>query len=262
MKIPYDRKHAMAMIALVLFASLGLMPLSTLAAGGPDSTNPTRVSSVVLIVDSSQNTPSQGAGIVHASVSGAGGQPTGSPSGPETRPDATTNSESTAGVPAGATISADEVGSVGVVTTSAPALFLQGDLRTYNTGEGWYIPGLESYYPSTSPSITSAIPGLWLDESDRKRRTRAQIYVEMLELVRGRGPMTPFEIAFYGRLNHKRTKECVDFLKLCGYLKPEEEEGKVCYALTYEGVAFLERAKALFMGQKQFIQASDSRHAF
>ncbi len=69
--------------------------------------------------------------------------------------------------------------------------------------------------------------------------------------------MTPFEIAFYGRLNHKRAKEYLDFLKLCGYLQPEEEEGRVSYFLTNEGGAFLERAKALFMGQTRVRPVSE-----
>lgn len=256
MKVPLDRKRAIAVIVMMLFASSGLIPFSTVGAGNPDTTNPTRVSSVVVIPSSSQNAPSQGAGIVHASVPGGGGQLAGSSSGPETEPFATTSPGPTAGVPTGITVSTQQEGSIGVVTTSAPALFLQGYLRTYNTGGDAYASGLESYYPSTSPSITSAIPGLWLDASDKRRRTRAQIYVEILELVRGRGPLTPFEIAFYGRLNHKHTKQCMDFLTICGYLQPEEEEGKVAYGLTNEGVAFLERAKALFMGP-QFVRVSE-----
>lgn len=100
-------------------------------------------------------------------------------------------------------------------------------------------------YPSqfSFTSLTSAIPGLWFDTS--KRRSRSQIYVEILELMK-RGPMTPFEIAFYARLNHKRTKEYVEFLKRSGYLETIVEDGRVTYVLTKNGSVFLEGVKALF----------------
>lgn len=94
-------------------------------------------------------------------------------------------------------------------------------------------------------TATAAIPGLWLDSS--KRRTRSQIYIEILELMK-RGPMTPFEIAFYARLNRKRTKDYTKFLKHNGFLQEEmePETGKIVYVLSKEGFHFLERAKALF----------------
>ncbi len=94
-------------------------------------------------------------------------------------------------------------------------------------------------------TVTAAIPGLWLDSS--KRRTKSQIYIEILELMK-RGPMTPFEIAFYARLNRKRTKEYTEFLKHTGYLQEEleKETGKKVYVLTKEGFLFLERVKVLF----------------
>jgi len=99
--------------------------------------------------------------------------------------------------------------------------------------------------PNYSPfsTVTAAIPGLWLDAS--KRRSRSQIYFEILELIK-RGPMTPFEIAFYARLNHKRTKEYTEFLKRSGYLKSLEEDGRTTYVLTANGLAFIERVKSLF----------------
>jgi predicted transcriptional regulator len=97
-------------------------------------------------------------------------------------------------------------------------------------------------YPTLS-SITAAIPSLWLDST--KRRSRSQIYVEILELMK-RGPMTPFEIAFYARLNRKRTKQYTEFLKNAGYLEMLNEEGKMNYVLTSSGLAFLEKFKAVF----------------
>lgn len=96
---------------------------------------------------------------------------------------------------------------------------------------------------SSLAGVTSAIPGLWMDTS--KRRSRSQIYVEILELMK-RGPMTPFEIAFYARLNHKRTKEYTEFLKRSGYLEVMLEDGRSTLVLTKNGLSFLERAKALF----------------
>jgi predicted transcriptional regulator len=97
-------------------------------------------------------------------------------------------------------------------------------------------------FPTLS-SITSAIPGLWLDSS--KRRSRSQIYVEILELMK-RGPMTPFEIAFYARLNRKRTKQYTKFLRQAGYLESRDEEGRTTYALSSSGLAFLEKFKTVF----------------
>ena len=57
--------------------------------------------------------------------------------------------------------------------------------------------------------------------------------------------MTPFEVAFYARLNHKRTKEYTEFLAEAGYLQPANEEGRVLYALTNDGLGFLDRAHSL-----------------
>jgi len=103
---------------------------------------------------------------------------------------------------------------------------------------------LQSYSSTTSlSSVTSAIPSLWLDSS--KRRSRSQIYVEILELMK-RGPMTPFEIAFYARLNHKRTKEYAEFLRRSGYLEALEEDGRMTYVLSKNGIVFLEGIKNLF----------------
>lgn len=99
--------------------------------------------------------------------------------------------------------------------------------------------------PSTSSNLASAIPGFWLDFFSRRRRTRSQIYVEILELLK-LSPMTPFEMTFYARLNYDRAKECIEFLELTGYVQSVDEGGKRILVLTKEGFAFLERARALF----------------
>lgn len=96
-------------------------------------------------------------------------------------------------------------------------------------------------------SVTAAIPKVWWDFS--QRRSKFEIYVEILELMK-RGPMTPFEVAFYARLNHKRTKEYAELLAEKGYLQAVNEGGKTLYVLTKEGLGFLERARSLFIGPK------------
>jgi predicted transcriptional regulator len=104
--------------------------------------------------------------------------------------------------------------------------------------------------PQPSSMVSSAtpyVPRLWWDFF--QRRSKFEIYVEILEVIK-RSPMTPFEIAFYARLNHKRTKEYVEFLVRNGYLHPIVEDGKTLYALNKEGMGFLDRAKALFGGSR------------
>lgn len=90
---------------------------------------------------------------------------------------------------------------------------------------------------------TNTIPRLWLDAS--KRRSRSQIYIEIVELLT-RGPMTPFEIAFYARLNHKRTKAYLEFLKSSGYVEVVDEDGRTTYVLTSGGREFVDRVRSLF----------------
>jgi predicted transcriptional regulator len=94
-------------------------------------------------------------------------------------------------------------------------------------------------------SVTAAIPKVWWEFS--QRRSKFEIYVEILELMK-RGPMTPFEVAFYARLNHKRTKEYTEFLAQAGYLQGVNEDGKLLYALTGDGLGFLDRIQSLLVG--------------
>lgn len=98
---------------------------------------------------------------------------------------------------------------------------------------------------STIASVTASVPKAWWDFS--QRRSKFEIYVEMLELMK-RGPMSPFEVAFYARLNHKRTKEYAEFLAQAGYLQAVNEDGRAMYALTKDGLGFLERVQSLLVG--------------
>ena len=123
-----------------------------------------------------------------------------------------------------------------------------GQTGPFRIGEMGFGPSEASFLfpqPSISPPMTAAVPKLWVDFF--QRRSKFEIYVEILELMK-RGPMTPFEVAFYGRLNRKRTKEYVEFLGRRGYLQAVTEEGKITYVLTKNGLAFLERFRALFAG--------------
>lgn len=99
--------------------------------------------------------------------------------------------------------------------------------------------------PSATSSVTAAVPKVWWDFF--QRRSKFEIYVEILELMK-RGPMTPFEVAFYARLNHKRTKEYTEFLSENGYLQPVNEEGRTFYVLTKDGLGFLDRVQSLLVG--------------
>jgi predicted transcriptional regulator len=96
---------------------------------------------------------------------------------------------------------------------------------------------------STIVSIAAIVPGIW-DESSKKR-SRSQIYVEILELLK-RGPLTPFEIAFYARLNHKRCKEYVRLLEMEGYLQHNEEDGRTIFGLTQNGKEIVEKVRSIF----------------
>lgn len=130
---------------------------------------------------------------------------------------------------------------------STMAAVVSGSLSSPNPGA--LVRGID-LFPTPSPITetmfsmsTDAVPRLWLDAS--KRRSRSQIYIEIVELLT-RGPMTPFEIAFYARLNHKRTKRYLEFLKSSGYLELLEEDGRKSYAITPSGMAFVQRVRALF----------------
>jgi predicted transcriptional regulator len=111
-----------------------------------------------------------------------------------------------------------------------------------STGPGEAILSVQPY-PATS-GLTAAVPKPWSDFS--QRRSKFEIYVEILEVMK-RGPMTPFEIAFYARLNHKRTKDYTEFLARSGFLQGVTKGGRTVYVVTKEGVGFLEQVKNLFL---------------
>jgi predicted transcriptional regulator len=102
-----------------------------------------------------------------------------------------------------------------------------------------------------STPIVTIIPSWWAGQS--RKRSRFEVYVEILELLK-RGPLTPFEVAFYARLNHKRTKEYIGFLEQSGYVTIVNEDGRIVCVLSASGANVVERARAvygLFFG-KQF----------
>ena len=175
---------------------------------------------------------------------------------------------SQAGAPGPGYVLTSGSGTSEMVTTAQAGLQQVGMSYSSSTGmvtvNGWAAPGavlvtsltgpvVKSLDPLSSVTIlspeslfsasTNTIPRLWLDAS--KRRSRSQIYIEIVELLT-RGPMTPFEIAFYARLNHKRTKAYLEFLKSSGYLEVVDEDGRTMYILTPGGRDFAGRVRSLF----------------
>ena len=95
----------------------------------------------------------------------------------------------------------------------------------------------------TSSSLLAVMPNLWADHS--RKRSRFEVYLEILELLK-RGPLTPFEIAFYARLNHKRTKEYINFLERKGYLELSDEDGRTVCVLSTSGGSVVERVRSIY----------------
>jgi predicted transcriptional regulator len=147
---------------------------------------------------------------------------------------------------------------VTVVSTSSSSTmrssFFSDTITVSGLSYSEFASNSQPYYAASSlPPVSATVPSLWLNFSKRrkKRRARSEIYIDILELTKERGPMTPFEIALYARLNHKRTKECITFLSLCNYLEQTSEiDGRASYVLTKEGLKFLERAEAFFSDHK------------
>ena len=94
-----------------------------------------------------------------------------------------------------------------------------------------------------SSSLLAVFPNLWTDHS--RKRSRFQVYVEILELLK-RGPLTPFELAFYARLNHKRTKEYIKFLERVGYVEITDEDGRTICVLSASGGSLVERLRLIY----------------
>jgi predicted transcriptional regulator len=106
------------------------------------------------------------------------------------------------------------------------------------------VSPVASYSSRSSTQVSpAAMVGLWADHS--RKRSRFQIYVEILELLK-RGPLTPFETAFYARLNHKRAKEYINLLERSGYLELVDEEGRTICVLSASGGSLVERARAVY----------------
>jgi len=122
-----------------------------------------------------------------------------------------------------------------------PALLnIQGaSLTIPDSGTTW-IANLMG--PSSSPPLFAMLPQVWSDSA--KKRSRLRICVEILELLK-QGPLSPFEVAFQLRLNSKRTKMYLEFLKQQKSLESIEQDGRVLYRLTPAGMALIERAKAV-----------------
>lgn len=240
-----DRNKILIFALIMLFTSVGvLVPLSSYGTKPSSSVSASNFQKVIIIEPSLASSNSQGNSLAAAK----GSEPT-------LLASASSASSKTMDLPPGSFVSINTEGSVAVITASSSELLSS---QEYFSTNGEYYSTFQSYY-STNPSyVTAAIPGLWLD-SNRKRRTRSQIYVEILELLR-RGPLTPFEIAFYARLNHKRAKEYTEFLKLCDYIQGVDDEDKIIYALTREGLAFLDRAKALFQLESTSEESATNEH--
>jgi len=98
----------------------------------------------------------------------------------------------------------------------------------------------------THSSLLVQIPQVWYDS--HRKRSRFRTHVEILELLR-RGPLSAFEVAFQLRLNSKRTREYLEFLEL-QQLVGRGMEDKALFAITPDGMALIERARALLFLDK------------
>jgi len=78
-----------------------------------------------------------------------------------------------------------------------------------------------------------------------RRRTRYEIYIDILDAVRRRGAMTITRISYSAQLPVDRTKHIVDFLISKGLLRGEDVGGRRIYILTDRGGAFLEALKTV-----------------
>ena len=60
------------------------------------------------------------------------------------------------------------------------------------------------------------------------------------------GPLTPFEIAFHARLNHKRAKEYIGLLETNGYLELVEDDRRMICVLSADGGSLVEKARGIY----------------
>ncbi len=77
------------------------------------------------------------------------------------------------------------------------------------------------------------------------RRTRYEMYLDLLETVRGKGFCTITRISYGVRLPVDRTKRIVRFLLLRGLLKEENMGDKKVYRITERGGEFLEALRTI-----------------
>jgi predicted transcriptional regulator len=107
---------------------------------------------------------------------------------------------------------------------------------------------VESNRVSPLPFLFAPLLQVWLDSE--RRRSRFRIYVEILDLLKG-GPMTPYEVAFHLRLNRKKAREYLEFLKINSFLEFMECEGRVTYNITPVGKTFVENLKSVLEADRR-----------
>lgn len=79
----------------------------------------------------------------------------------------------------------------------------------------------------------------------KKRRTRYEIYLDVLNAVRRGGAITITRLSYGAQLPVDRTKRIVDFLVSRGLLGEENTGDRKIYRLTKRGGAFLEALKTI-----------------
>lgn len=78
-----------------------------------------------------------------------------------------------------------------------------------------------------------------------KKRSRYEIYLDILDAVRRKGSTPITRISYSAQLPVDRTKKIVDFLVSKGLLKEENMGDRRVYRLTERGGAFLEALKTV-----------------
>ncbi|MEM1581942.1 MAG: winged helix-turn-helix domain-containing protein [Candidatus Bathyarchaeia archaeon] len=78
-----------------------------------------------------------------------------------------------------------------------------------------------------------------------KKRTRYEIYLDVLDAVRRRGTITITSLSYSAQLPVDRTKSVVNFLVSRGLLREDNVGDKKVYRLTERGGAFLEALKTV-----------------
>ncbi|MEM2740249.1 MAG: winged helix-turn-helix domain-containing protein [Candidatus Bathyarchaeia archaeon] len=78
-----------------------------------------------------------------------------------------------------------------------------------------------------------------------KRRTRYEIYIDILDAVRRSGATGITRISYSAQLPVDRTKRIVGFLVSKGLLREEDLDGRRVYILTDRGGALLEALKTV-----------------